>query len=74
MIPKEMKYNLHYDDVRGNILRPPHGTTPATSKSYTSYYTHQWTGEVFLIFSLSAFLVCAPILWFKLSYEENMGN
>ena len=26
MIPKEMKYNLHYDDVRGDILRPPHGT------------------------------------------------
>ena len=30
MIPKEIKYNLHYDDVRGDFLRPPHGTTPAT--------------------------------------------
>ena len=25
MIPKEIKYNLHYDDVRGDILRPPLG-------------------------------------------------
>ena len=30
MIPKEIKYNLHYDDVQGDFLRPPHGTTPAT--------------------------------------------
>ena len=22
MIPKEIKYNLHYDDVRGDFLRP----------------------------------------------------
>ena len=28
---KEIKYNLHYDDVRGDFLRPPHGTTPATA-------------------------------------------
>ena len=26
MIPKEMKYNLHYGDVREDILSPPHGT------------------------------------------------
>ena len=26
MIPKEMKYNLHYDDVRVDVLPPPHGT------------------------------------------------
>ena len=26
MIPKEIKYNLHYDDVREDVLRPPHGT------------------------------------------------
>ena len=32
MIPKQIKYNLHYDDVRGAFLRPPHGTTPATVK------------------------------------------
>ena len=30
MIPKEIKYNLHYDDVRGDVLWPPHDTTPAT--------------------------------------------
>ena len=30
MNPKEIKYNLHYDDVQGDILRPPHGTTQAT--------------------------------------------
>ena len=32
MIPKEIKYNLYYDDVREDILRPPHGTTPATAE------------------------------------------
>ena len=30
MIPKEIKYNLHYDDVRRDFLRPPYGMTPAT--------------------------------------------
>ena len=30
MIPKEIKYNLHYDKVRGDFLRPPHGITLAT--------------------------------------------
>ena len=30
MIPKEVKYNLHYGDVWGDFLLPPHGTTPAT--------------------------------------------
>ena len=27
MIPKEIKYNRHYDDVRENFLRPPHETS-----------------------------------------------
>ena len=26
MIPKEMKYNLHYGKVRGDVLSPPHDT------------------------------------------------
>ena len=30
MIPKEIKYNLHYDDVQEDLLRPPHSRTPAT--------------------------------------------
>ena len=30
VIPKEIKYNLHYDNVRGDFLRPPHGSTPDT--------------------------------------------
>ena len=30
MIPKEIKYNLHYNDVQWDFLLPPHGTTPAT--------------------------------------------
>ena len=30
VIPKEIKYNLHYDYVRGHLLRPPNDTTPAT--------------------------------------------
>ena len=29
MISKDIKYNVHYDDVRGDFLRPPHGTAPA---------------------------------------------
>ena len=31
MIPKETKYNLHYGEVRGDILRPPHGTITSCS-------------------------------------------
>ena len=26
----KVKYNLHYGDVRGDILRPPHDKTPAS--------------------------------------------
>ena len=32
MFPKEIKYNLHYDNVRGDFLRPPHDTGSATVK------------------------------------------
>ena len=32
MITKEIKYNLQYDDVWGDFLRPPHGTIPATAE------------------------------------------
>ena len=32
MVLKEIKYNLQYDDVPGDFLRPPHGTAPATVK------------------------------------------
>ena len=32
MIPKEIKYNLHHGDVRGDFLLPPHGTTPDTAE------------------------------------------
>ena len=32
MISKEIKYNLHYDGVQGDFLRPPHGTTLATAE------------------------------------------
>ena len=32
MIPKDQKiYYLHYDDVRGDVLRPAQGTTPAAA-------------------------------------------
>ena len=31
MIPKEkLKYNLHYDDLWKDFLRPPHDTMSAT--------------------------------------------
>ena len=30
MILKEIKYYQHYDDVEGDFLRLPHGTTPTT--------------------------------------------
>ena len=33
MIPKEIKYNLKYDDVPGGFLRPPHDTIQATVES-----------------------------------------
>ena len=29
----KIKYKLHYGDVRGDVLQPPHGTTPAAVKS-----------------------------------------
>ena len=32
MIPKEIHYNLYYNDVGGDILRPLHGTTPAKAE------------------------------------------
>ena len=28
----QKKYNLHYDDVREDVLLPPRGTTPAAVK------------------------------------------
>ena len=31
LIQKEMKYNLHYGDVRGDILPPPHGINMTSS-------------------------------------------
>ena len=31
MIPKEMKYNMHYGDVRGDVLPTPHGTNTRCS-------------------------------------------
>ena len=39
MIPKEIEYNLHYDNVRGDFLRPPHGkvTLGVTSDQYLKY-------------------------------------
>ena len=30
VLPKEIKYNLHCDDVWGDFLWPPHSTKPAT--------------------------------------------
>ena len=30
-IPKEMKYNLHYGDVREDVLRSPRGTNTSCS-------------------------------------------
>ena len=32
MIPKEKKYNLHYGDVRGDVLPLSHGTNKAAVK------------------------------------------
>ena len=33
MTPKNQRiYSLHYDDLRGDALRPPHGTTSAAVK------------------------------------------
>ena len=35
MIPKEMKYNLYYGDVRGDVLPPPHGSINDTKRNST---------------------------------------
>ena len=32
MVPKDQKYNLHYEDVREDVSRPPHGTILARVK------------------------------------------
>ena len=40
MIPKEIKYNLLYDDGRVDFLRPPHRTTPA--KPFNLRMTWEW--------------------------------
>ena len=40
MIPKEIKYNLQYDDVRGDFVRLPHAQTQQAlfiSKSNQQY-------------------------------------
>ena len=42
MIQKEIKYNLHYDDVRGDLLRPPHDATSATVKLNKSQKDCRW--------------------------------
>ena len=31
MIAKEMRYNLHHGDVRGDVLPPPHGSNMSFS-------------------------------------------
>ena len=36
MIPNEIKYNLNYDKARGDFLRPPDGTSPATAEQNES--------------------------------------
>ena len=41
MIPNVIKYNLHYDDVQGDFLRPPHGTTPATASPSDGSVSYQ---------------------------------
>ena len=40
MIPKGMKYNLHYGEVRGDVLRQPHDTN--TSCSVVNVKTCLW--------------------------------
>ena len=31
VIPKEMEYNLYYDEVRGDVVLQPHGTNTSCS-------------------------------------------
>ena len=38
MILKEMKYNLHYGNVRGDVLPPPRGTNTSYSVVKPSKY------------------------------------
>ena len=38
MIPKEMKYNLHCGDVRGDVLPPPYGTNTSSNEVCNTAY------------------------------------
>ena len=52
MIPKEMKYNLHYGDVREDALPPPHGTNTSCSvlnKPLLRIYKKNTTFSFFVI-------------------------
>ena len=44
MIPKEMKYDLHYSDVRGDVLPQPYGTNTSCSiEDFPSlYYVYEY--------------------------------
>ena len=44
MIPKEMKYNLHYGKVRRDVLAPPHGTY--TSCSVVKYEVTRFNDQI----------------------------
>ena len=59
MIPKEMKYNLHYGDVRGDVLPPPHGTNTS------------WRGNKVVLRDPSASIVIKTFIIYKvMKYRE----
>ena len=45
MIPKDQKYKQHYNGVQGDILRPPHGTTPAAVKINMFWLVRSFGGK-----------------------------
>ena len=45
MIPKEMKYNLHYSEVRGDVLPPPHGTNTSRIALKIAFWNKEHTTD-----------------------------
>ena len=47
MIQNDQKYNLHYNNIRGDVLRLPHGTTVAAVKINEFWIVKSFGGKVY---------------------------
>ena len=71
VVRKEMKYNLHYGEVRRDVLRPPHGTNTSCTLPLETKNTLQIENKTLLrdrgiskvsLLILFLFLTHTPIL------------